>query len=201
MFKWFFILLIIFIISWPFGRNYLPEAVTKSKFGVITEDILFPLNKRVDRLLGEEMKYKSSIIELDSQKFNNIVASINSSNKPAVVYFFKPENTTSRFILRAINDLAVDKNNADVIFFVAAFADDKKEYSILLNHFDSLGFRPIILNTTLQKVAEYAFIKNNIKFSDLPVVIFKSKLRDYEHISPDLDIKDRILFLLNDNKL
>jgi hypothetical protein len=200
MFKWILIILVIFIATWSFGRSNFPVSVTKSKFGLVVDDVLFPLIKRADRLKGLEMKYKSSIIKLDGQKFNEIIASINSANKTAVVYFFDPKDFSTRFLLRGINQLSLDFKNTGTLFFIVAFSDDKDEYSAILNSFESIGFRPLLVDSSMFKVAEYAFIKNDIRISDLPVIIFKSESRSYESITPDIDTKERLLYLIN-NKL
>jgi hypothetical protein len=197
MFKWFFIIFVTFILVWLFGRPYLPEDFKNSSFGQNTQDVLFPLTKRIDKLLGVELKYQSSIIKLDSNQFNTIINSINSANKPAVIYFFSPKDFSTRFLLRKINQLAIDQKNSNIVFFIAAFDDTIEDFSFLINDYQTLGFRPIILDTASIKVAEYAFIKNNIKLSGVPAIVYKSEERIYESIVPDLGAKDRIQYLIS----
>ncbi len=192
MWKWILALLVIFLLTWIFAKQYVPQQIRYSGFGEMADVVLFPLEYKIEQGSFKGGKFGRSVVNLTEQKFRQIMEGADKKNVPLVVYFYDSEAVFNRIVLHQINELAKVSVSKGVLFLVVSFDVDKNRNNFLLNVEESLYFRPLATEPNFIKDAKYYYAKKEIALNETPVVLYKDKMGIYQNVGADYGTKGRL---------
>lgn len=198
MFKWIFILFILFLAVWLFGKEYIPENIRYSSAGKSLTAGLFPLEYKIHATSRKAKKYDGQIVEVDESRVNSLFRSLNGVNKKAVIFLYDSRCFFCHYVLNDINNLAKEyARSGNVIFLVVAFEEDRARLNYMLSNLDNIYFRPIITKPQNMKTAANALAKSDIGISTVPVAVLKNNAStQYENLTPDFSLKNTLILKL-----
>ncbi len=201
MFKLIFAALIAFFVLWFANKQYIPEQFRDSVAGNVVNSALLPVEYKIARLAGKELKPVSSMVNIDAARMYALISSLVKVNKDTVVFLYDSNSYFSRYVLKGINDLAKQYQKPQkAVFLVMAFDDDKEKLTYMLKDLGKLHFRPIYTSASNIKDATAELKKNNITVSGVPAVVFKdSSTGIYENITPDFGSRKVLFNRINKN--
>lgn len=193
MFKWILVLIIAFLATWIFAKDYIPGGIRHSGFGETLDVMLYPLNLRIrgDSFAGG--KFDRSLVNLDEPKLLKLMANSDAKAKPVVIYFYRTDCFICRLVFHQVNELAAAYSDR-ALFMVVNFDDEdkNKRNKFFLDIEDSLHFRPFQAPFTTFKTAEYFYKKKDIGFSEVPVLLYKDTSGNYQNIGAEFGSKSRL---------
>jgi len=185
MFKWFLLLLLIFIGLWIYFKRDFPVEVVNNQAGYLINALTHPLDEIVanydDSFLRKD--HKTDMIDVSSDQLKTLIQKVNTSSKYVVFFFFSADCFSCRTALSSINNV-IPKLKSKVQFFLIHIGEDKEPYNVLLNQLPKINFK--LFNMTEQQLLsnKVTFINKGVNFEEVPVALMTRRSAiDFEKLT------------------
>ncbi len=202
MFKWLFILIIAFFISWIFFKNDFPDFVQNSGVADIMNTISYPAEELIDSQFPEvlTLSKKPEVYKLLPEQLSDFKRASETKDRQVIYYFYNPEGMSSKLILNSLNRLVKQYpyTNYNIDYLFIAITDDKEALSLYLKQFSKINFVPYFVSKSDYNSVLMLYQRNNLyPHTDLPRAIFKKNTQnEYMEVQSGFFTKGRLEVLI-----